>query len=669
MKKASCLLLSFFFLLISILFLSACSKKEKTPVVIDTDPGIDDAFALMAMAASDQVDIRGITTVHGNVSLAKTSLNALKLACYLGIDCPVAVGAECALDGSTSDAIYVHGANGLGNVLLPEPTRGFDERTATELLHDAAVECKGKLQILAIGPLTNIAAWMTEYPEDIDLIAGITLMGGSQSGGNTSTYGEFNSYADPKAAGIVYDSGVSITMVDYSITRYNYIFVEDLLDMVYPQNLLYPFITSLCDFLENDSAESGGITLHDVQAALLLIRPNAYFTRQANVTVAPDLRGDHRGETLVELNEKGNVRVIKKGNSSRIRNYVADVISYFDEVEIGQQTAVNAAITQEESGWIRLIASSQPVIRTESDREIRLELLYELETTGSVGAILKVKETYGSRETPPELVLQSAGTQISFSPCFFDEYQYHESVYVYLSEEPLPADFDWFEDPFTLSADGREFSSITMEKTSIVYKDNNGQLFLPLNPLSHHFCVITPHPDAHIAAPVITGEDNRSHTAYSIAIKNAEINDQWSVDLLYTPTMPEDVRTTGLEYEGLYEEIESDVFIDWNAADIPAELSIQDFTLQITESRTKKDGGGTPCIRVVYDPFTSHGRVWKASSVRWTPDGPLTAVPENGFLFFPLREGEEDTVDHPLDFSVTLSFLRFQPKIIVFPHV
>ena len=121
------------------------SSGEKIPVVIDADPGIDDAFALMAAASSDKLEILGITTVHGNVSLAKTSISALKLACWLGIDCPVAIGAECALDGSTSDAIYVHGANGLGNVSLPAPTREFDERSAVELLHDAAVEAKGDL--------------------------------------------------------------------------------------------------------------------------------------------------------------------------------------------------------------------------------------------------------------------------------------------------------------------------------------------------------------------------------------------------------------------------------------------------------------------------------------------------------------------------------------------
>lgn len=126
---------------------------ERIPVVIDADPGIDDAFALMAAASSDEPEILGITTVHGNVSLAKTSINALKLACWLGIDCPVAIGAECALDGSTSDAICLHGTTGLGNAALPAPIRDFDERPAAELLHDAAVEAGGRLQFRAIGPL------------------------------------------------------------------------------------------------------------------------------------------------------------------------------------------------------------------------------------------------------------------------------------------------------------------------------------------------------------------------------------------------------------------------------------------------------------------------------------------------------------------------------------
>ncbi len=98
------------------------------------------------------------------------------------------------------------------------------------------MEAKGDLRILAIGPLTNIATWMTEYPQDIELIDSITVMGGSQGNGNTSTYGEFNAYADPKAAGIVYGSGAPITMVDYSITQYNYVATDTLHQSVYPNN-------------------------------------------------------------------------------------------------------------------------------------------------------------------------------------------------------------------------------------------------------------------------------------------------------------------------------------------------------------------------------------------------------------------------------------------------
>lgn len=378
--------------------------------MIDADPGIDDAFALMAAASSENLEILGIITVQGNVSLAKTSLNALKLACYLGIDCPVAIGAECALNGSTSDAIYVHGANGLGNASLPAPTRDFDERSAVELIHDTAVSADGKLQILAIGPLTNIAQWMTAYPEDLELISSITVMGGSQSNGNTSLYGEFNAYADPKAAGIVYASGVPITMVDYSITQYNYVTTDQLREAVYPGHLLYSVVTSLCTFLDEDSAESGCITVHDLHAALLLIHPDAVASQQVTVTIAPDIRGDYRGETIVTPDPNRNVRVLKKRNASRIQRYLIDTISAYDNAAPPQsEGASSSLLLSSETGWERAVSENTVSIISD-EKEIRLEQFFSLRETGCLGAVVSVTG-YGEN-SPPDLVLQTASAEI-----------------------------------------------------------------------------------------------------------------------------------------------------------------------------------------------------------------------------------------------------------------
>ena len=637
---------------------------EKIPVVIDADPGIDDAFALMAAASSDKLEILGITTVHGNVSLAKTSLNALKLACYLGIDCPVAIGAECALDGSTSDAIYVHGANGLGNAALPAPTRDFDARSAVELLHDAAVEAGGRLQILAIGPLTNIAQWMTEYPEDLELISSITVMGGSQGSGNTSLYGEFNAYADPVAAGIVYGSGVPITMVDYSITQYNYVPTDELRKAVYPEHPLYAFITSLCDFLEEDSAESGGITLHDLHAAMLLIHPDAVATQQATVTVAPDVRGDHRGETIVTPDPDGNVRILKKRNASRIQRYLVDTVGAYDSIEpLPPEASALLCALAPASGWERAV-SERSVCLSTTEGEVRLEVLFSLKEAGALGAVLSVRGS--DTALPPVLLLETGTGKIPLSPFLLGSQGSNQVVWGYSAA--LPETFDPVTDPFTLTADNVPFASIPMTAQTDLYQSEDGQLMLPLDASQRFLLALTPQANRQIAKPVLTDLDGRACTTCSAPLFADLLPDPYSGTLICAPFADQEVKIAGLETEGLSEEITSDPFFNWDPNLLPSQLLIEDFALTITESRTKTDAEGTPCIRLVYDPFTAHGRVWSASAARLTPEGALSAAAENGFLFFPLLEGESDTPEHLLDFTVTLQFLHFAPTVFTFSN-
>lgn len=586
-KKSLCLLLAVcLFGLIAFRLWNSREDDGPIPVVIDADPGIDDAFALMAAAASDRLEILGITTVHGNVSLAKTSINALKLACWLGIDCPVAIGAEYALDGSTSDAIYVHGANGLGNVSLPAPTRGFDERSAVELLHDAAIEAKGELQILAIGPLTNIATWITEYPQDLELIDSITVMGGSQGNGNTSTYGEFNAYADPKAAGIVYGSGVPITMVDYSITQYNYVATDTLRQSVYPNNLLYPFITALCDFLDNDSAESGGITLHDLQAAMLLIHPGSARTQQATVTVPLDVLADHRGETIVEFNEEGNVRVLRnKKNAARIQSYVVDVISAFDGVEPATNPAASPAAT---TGWARWVCSDHPAL-TIDGRQLQLETLFLLEETGTPGAVV----TAQNEGMPPVLELQGGEESISLS-AVSSVTKDETTAWCYLADSAPDDPQTLSQTALTLTADGTAFPPVFLERQDTLFQTETGLLLLPLDSDCHALCTVSLQENRQVAAPVLTGQNGRAQTTCAVPLP---ASGDFSLDLICAPFAAKGLAITGMEYEGFYQRVVSQPLVDWNPAQLP-DLQIQpNLSLSLTAARTKTDAEGTPCIR------------------------------------------------------------------------
>lgn len=189
-------------------------------VIIDTDPGIDDALAIFLALASPELEVAALTAVAGNVPLELTLPNALRLLEIAGrAGIPVAAGASRPLRRQLVTAAYVHGHNGLGGVEFPAPsTRPVDE-PAPQLIRRIVRATPGEVSIIAIGPLTNLALAFQADPELPSLLRGLTIMGGSLSGGNITPAAEFNSYVDPEAAQIVYRSGAPITMVGLDVTR------------------------------------------------------------------------------------------------------------------------------------------------------------------------------------------------------------------------------------------------------------------------------------------------------------------------------------------------------------------------------------------------------------------------------------------------------------------
>lgn len=187
---------------------------RKIPVVFDTDPGVDDFFAIMMLgSAADKYDFRAITTVPGNQTLAQVSHNALGIRDLLHLDCRVAMGSEhhmlVPLDIPT-----VHGPTGLGNVELDAPSgRGYDPMKAWDVIYDEAKKAGGELELWAVGPLTNLGIAFLKYPDLKTMIRRIVIMGGSTTAGNMSAFGEANIYHDPHAAAIVWKTGVAIDMV------------------------------------------------------------------------------------------------------------------------------------------------------------------------------------------------------------------------------------------------------------------------------------------------------------------------------------------------------------------------------------------------------------------------------------------------------------------------
>jgi purine nucleosidase/pyrimidine-specific ribonucleoside hydrolase len=191
-----------------------------TPLILDCDPGHDDAFAILLAAGSPLADLRAITTVGGNGTLESVTRNALRVCTLAGVrDVPVAAGAARPLRGELETAADVHGESGLDGPDLPEPDFDLDPRSATELMADVLREATEPVLLVATGPLTNVAVLLQEAPDVRERIREVVWMGGSFGRGNRTPYAEFNAWVDPDAAQIVVDSGVPFTLVGLHLTH------------------------------------------------------------------------------------------------------------------------------------------------------------------------------------------------------------------------------------------------------------------------------------------------------------------------------------------------------------------------------------------------------------------------------------------------------------------
>jgi inosine-uridine nucleoside N-ribohydrolase len=189
-------------------------------VIIDTDPGVDDALALLLAMRSPELKIEGITAVAGNVPLELTLPNALRMVeISARTDIPVAAGAKGPLLRRLVTATYAHGENGLGGAVFPEPKLKPVAEPAAELIRQTVRKYPGEITFITIGPLTNIAAALNSDSELAHMVKGLVMMGGSLSGGNITPAAEFNVYVDPEAARIVFQSGIPVTMVGLDVTR------------------------------------------------------------------------------------------------------------------------------------------------------------------------------------------------------------------------------------------------------------------------------------------------------------------------------------------------------------------------------------------------------------------------------------------------------------------
>jgi inosine-uridine nucleoside N-ribohydrolase len=190
-------------------------------VILDCDPGHDDAMAILLAAASPALELQAITTVAGNQTLDKVTLNARRVCSVAGIDgVPIAAGCDRPLTRERIVAGDIHGSSGLDGVDWDEPVVGLDARHAVDLITElAAADDRRPLTIVAVGPLTNVATALRDAPQIAARIDRISIMGGAIGLGNRTPSAEFNIYVDPEAAEIVFASGVPITLVPLEVTH------------------------------------------------------------------------------------------------------------------------------------------------------------------------------------------------------------------------------------------------------------------------------------------------------------------------------------------------------------------------------------------------------------------------------------------------------------------
>jgi purine nucleosidase len=274
--------------------------QEKRKVILDTDPGTDDALAILLALNSPELQVEAITVVPGNVVAKQGMENALKLLSLAGrCDIPVAGGAQQPLLQKTYTATYWHGKNGLADIELPASHCKADPRFAPDLIIELVHKYPHQVTLVPVGPLTNIALAVSKDPSIVGMVKDIVIMGGSISGGNVNGAAEANIFGDPEAAQIVFDAGWMVTMVGSDVgerTLMNRKHLAELESGHGPQN---DVATKIARFYIERSEKNGwdGAAMYDPLALSVVIDPTLVKLKDMHIDV--ETKGEFtRGETV-----------------------------------------------------------------------------------------------------------------------------------------------------------------------------------------------------------------------------------------------------------------------------------------------------------------------------------------------------------------------------------
>ena len=257
-------------------------------IILDCDPGHDDAIALLLALASPEVELLGVTTVHGNQTLEKTTINALKLLEFVDrTDIPVAAGALVPFSREPYIAEYVHGKSGMDGPTLPEPKTKPVARHAVDFIAETLLASGEPVTIVPTGPLTNIALFLAMHPDAAQKVDRVVLMGGAYGEGNVTPAAEFNIWVDPEAAARVFQSGLDVTMIGLDVSH-QAIFGPEPTAQIKAAGRVGAMVAELLEFYGRFHKQSygwDGSPIHDAVAMAHVVKPGIVETVHVGVRV------------------------------------------------------------------------------------------------------------------------------------------------------------------------------------------------------------------------------------------------------------------------------------------------------------------------------------------------------------------------------------------------
>lgn len=282
-------------------------EPRPTPIVLDCDPGHDDAIALLLAVQSPAIDLRAVTTTFGNCSVEDATRNALRILTLAGAtSVPVAKGASRSLAGTSALGNYVHGTSGLDGADLPEPAFAATELPAVELIEHVLTSSAEPVTLVATGPITNVATVLQRGSTALPKIAEIVFMGGSAGRGNHTPTAEFNTYADPEALAVVLGSGFPVKMVGLNLTHQALATPEVVARMRAMEHEVGRVAAEWMGFFGSSYLaiwEFDAPPVHDPCTVAALIQPGLIQWRRCFVAV--ETAGEWtRGTTVVDLHDR-----------------------------------------------------------------------------------------------------------------------------------------------------------------------------------------------------------------------------------------------------------------------------------------------------------------------------------------------------------------------------